>query len=325
MPLRAPIETMPSQNKYFPFALRALLLLISLEGLGQSLCFLFGVPGTAAVVRQDDQLGWSFFGKRKQGNYWYRFNSIGLRGDDANLKSPVELMFLGDSVTVGKQVPEDKTFSAILGGVNAGFDGYSTMQERDRFKRDLYRLKPKLLVLVACANDIMSNEQNNAVIRETIKDNSSLQNKINIFKYEGFYRLYYMLRFFNERTSPVYDDYYLGLTTTPVDRHAWRDWTNAVLDIKESAKGSRFILVLAPPRKQVEAYRRGAAKFWLNDEFSGFCRMRDLTCLDLLPTLGAHGNPGELYHDYIHPNELGHRIIAQELRHFIPSSRNHSK
>ncbi|TLV03923.1 SGNH/GDSL hydrolase family protein [Dyadobacter luticola] len=97
----------------------------------------------------------------------YQINSLGVRDDEKSLENP-EIIFLGDSFTMGWGIDQDKTFAHLtekqLGvkALNAGISSYGTFREMLLFKK-LQRDSCKLLVIQYCDNDL---EENVAHLRE---------------------------------------------------------------------------------------------------------------------------------------------------------------
>lgn len=128
--------------------------------------------------RHDSLLGWSqqpgsadtFVGPRPfpvEFRTPVRINSIGLRGDELAPLPPggKRVLVLGDSFVAGFEVPEDKTYSAVLQTqlsealgvpvqvVNAGVRGYGTDQAYLYYRERARQLQPDLVVLHETRND----------------------------------------------------------------------------------------------------------------------------------------------------------------------------
>lgn len=104
----------------------------------------------------------------RYGNVLVTYNERGLRDRPILTKGPDEyrILALGDSVTFGWGVDQDKTFAArlesLLPGrlhrpvrvINSGVGGYNTVQEVTYFKQDGIALQPDLVLLTYVQNDI---------------------------------------------------------------------------------------------------------------------------------------------------------------------------
>jgi hypothetical protein len=118
---------------------------------------------------------------RREGAAYVRINRDGFRGPDyPRRKAPgtVRVAVIGDSYVEAIQVPEDKTFSAVIGrelmdcpmlkgkrveAINFGVDGYGTAQELIALQRKVWAYSPDIVVLaIFLGNDI----RNNSVVLE---------------------------------------------------------------------------------------------------------------------------------------------------------------
>ena len=108
----------------------------------------------------------------RYGDVVVTYNERGLRDQPILPKAPGEyrILALGDSVTFGWGVDQDKTFVArlesLLPGrlhrpvrvINSGVGGYNTVQEVTYFKREGVTLQPDLVLLTYVQNDIEVNK-----------------------------------------------------------------------------------------------------------------------------------------------------------------------
>lgn len=94
-------------------------------------------------------------------------NSLGLRNREIGVKRSPRIIFLGDSITLGRDVAEEDTFvrrveasarqrGSDLEVINAGIDGASSRDEIALLKTDLLPLRPDLVVLCFFLNDYMT-------------------------------------------------------------------------------------------------------------------------------------------------------------------------
>jgi len=104
-----------------------------------------------------------------------RINRLGLRGEEIHEEKPgentVRILMLGDSVTAGFEVGEERTFAARLGSalnrcagngfryetINAGVRGYGTDQSLLYYEREGRRLGASLVVYTLVQNDVYEN------------------------------------------------------------------------------------------------------------------------------------------------------------------------
>jgi lysophospholipase L1-like esterase len=92
----------------------------------------------------------------------YRINSLGLRGDEINsIKTKKRIIALGNSCTFGWRMSDQETYAnrleALLDGeyevINAGIPGYTSLQGKRFFERELIHLKPDIVLILFAWND----------------------------------------------------------------------------------------------------------------------------------------------------------------------------
>jgi hypothetical protein len=129
----------------------------------------------------DDYRGWGLNPGahgwyRREGVAYVRINHDGFRGPDYLQPKPhgiLRVAVLGDSYVEAMQVPEDKTFTAVIGrelgecpllkgkrveAINFGVDGYGTAQELITLRRKVWRYSPDVVVLaIFLGNDVRNN------------------------------------------------------------------------------------------------------------------------------------------------------------------------
>jgi lysophospholipase L1-like esterase len=103
--------------------------------------------------------------------YGVTIDALGLRGTDAPALEPApgrtRVLCLGDSVTFGFHVEDDQTYPARLQArlgpavevLNAGCGHLTIADERRWFAEKLAALRPKVVVLQFCGNDVDPSEQ----------------------------------------------------------------------------------------------------------------------------------------------------------------------
>lgn len=275
------------------------------------------------VVKPDSLLGWTFVGHRAQadvglGGFDLRFNRFGMRGGEVP-SGPVPLLILGNSITMAQHVPEEKTFACLLGAVNAGFDGYNTFQQRDKFRRDLLTLEPRCVGLVVSPHDIASEETTRTSIRRTLDVNRSLPGAG--VRVPAWMELAYgqIMSLFGAEMGEDPQRMELAILNrvrNPIPDAEWDDWTRALLDIKRLTGSGRFFVIYMPPRVEVRVYRRQPGAFAINARLKQFCAANGLPLLDLLGPLALQ-DPDMIYLDRVHFNERGHATVAQQVSGFV--------
>jgi hypothetical protein len=122
--------------------------------------------------------GWN----TKEGDAFVSINHQGFRGPETSFAKPpntIRIAVLGDSFTEAQQLPEDQTFSAVIGRalancpalggrkdevLNLGVNGYGTAQELMTMRHQAWLFSPDIVVLaIFTGNDIV----NNSVVLET--------------------------------------------------------------------------------------------------------------------------------------------------------------
>jgi len=288
-----------------------------LEGIAQLLVFFLVTPPQKSIAVEDSQLGWVFQGCRDQaslgyGNFELCFNQQSLRMDKT-IQSPVSVMVLGNSITLSQQIAAQKTFVHLIGGVNAGFDGYTTYQQLERFSKDLHHLAPEQLILVVEVTDIISSQESKKKAGLTLWSNLEIQRNsplLNVLRREGIWQLYLWKSQLDMETRQ--DLIFLKLVNKPIDSAVWREWTEAVLEIRKLQKSREFVIVFSPPRSQVQAYLEGNRHFLINETLRNFCQGSSIPFVDLLPALAANHSE-EVFYDARHYNELGHQLASIRL------------
>ncbi|MDA8141164.1 MAG: SGNH/GDSL hydrolase family protein [Desulfobacteraceae bacterium] len=301
----------------------SLSILFSAEYVGSK--FEIRQDSSGKIAKSDELLGWVGIPGSQRENWIdgrrvkIQLNSKGLRGPEPTLRA--EFMFLGNSVTFAQHVAEKETFVSLLGGINAAFDGYNTMRERDFFLRDLSGYRPRNLVLIVTAGDVMTEAENLANIHETLSSGMMIQKTQNFLDRWLNYLRYSSSIYALLSRSPVLnqsrkDNRYLELVRKPIPAETWRQWTKAILDIKKGAPDSRLYIVLSPPRMAVRLSRQNILSCNLNNELSRFCREKQIPFLDLLPVLAGH-DADLIFHDFTHYTADGHKLVADAIARFF--------
>lgn len=116
----------------------------------------------------------TYWHKSYDGRWWFKINSQGFRSDvDYSYQKPkdtLRVLVLGDSFTIGYEVAQEETYSAVLERelkkqgmkaevINAGVSGFSNAEELVFLEQEGVRYQPDVVVLGYYGNDFLDNVQ----------------------------------------------------------------------------------------------------------------------------------------------------------------------
>lgn len=289
-----------------------------------------------SVVIPDSELGWIFAGRRVQKGYGHilRFNSLGIRGGEIDLENgSYKIVLIGDSVTMGQAVSEEKTFSGIISEklksekdnyevINAGFGGYSLYQIKLAFERIFANVNNLYLVVYSfCSNDIMSNENSKKMIKETYKRNLHLSKKYSPMFFKAIHAFKEIRRRKREAKSIDKDKWYYNLIQKKPDEEAWSDFKNNLIEIKNMVenKGGLFTISLLPPRGYFY-FGEGNENSVVFQMIEEFCRENDILVISTYRAVYHNGDESQFI-DQAHFSEKGHSTVANYLCDYIQKLR----
>lgn len=185
----------------------------------------------------------------------YHVNSMGFRDDENSLNFP-EIIFLGDSYTMGWGVNQEENYVSLLEKklnkktLNLGIASYGTAREYRAFER-IKHDSCKLVILQFCPNDTTEN-------RAFVKNNYQLNiSPKDVFEKEvrwnKIYQLYFPLKYihssinylFKKLTPTFNDDKKAPSTITEgISEKALSDFFLIIEKIKESFSGKILIFNL---------------------------------------------------------------------------------
>lgn len=243
--------------------------------------------------------------------YEIKTNSYGFRDAEHGLtkKEPklLRVAFIGDSITLGLKVGEENTFVRLfeklardaypawkIQAMNFGIDGYHVMQIYELARTKVLRFSPDMVVYVMCLNDFDFEDASGKKMLYFKKPNSFLLEKLaQLYKrlLQKEYHRYYFDR--NKQTAFLYI---------------------AKLQELLQREGIRFQIALLPVfEKTGDGFKNYPLKD-LHREIGRFLAEHKLATVDLIENFATKDNPPRFYaHDIWHPNEEGHRFIAQQL------------
>ena len=285
-----------------------------------------------SIVILDSELGWIFAGRRVQKRYGHilRFNSLGLRGGEIDLENgSYKIVLIGDSLTMGQEVSEEKTFSGIISEklkskkdnyevINAGFGGYTLYQIKFVFKRIFANVNNLYLVVYNfSANDMMSNESAKNYIKETYRHNIQLSKKYRPMIFKAIHAFKEIRRKKREAKSIVKDKWYYNLIETKPPEEVWSDFINNLIEMKNMVenKGGLFAISLLPPRGYFY-FGEGDENSIVFQMLEEFCRENDILVIPTYRAVYRNGDASQFI-DQAHFSEKGHSTIANYLCDYI--------
>jgi lysophospholipase L1-like esterase len=290
-----------------------------------------------SIVIPDSELGWVFTGRRVQKRYGHilRFNNLGLRGGEIDLENgSYKIVLIGDSVTMGQNVSEEKTFTGIISEklksekdnyevMNAGFAGYTLYQIKLAFKRIFANVNNlHLVVYNFCANDMMSNENAKNMIKDTYRHNIHLSTKYRPMLFKAIYAFKDTRRIKKEATSTVKDKWFYNMIETMPPEEVWSDFMNNLIEIKNMVenKGGLFAISLLPPRGYFYFGEgdQNSIVFQMTEEV---CRENDILVIPTYKAIYQNGDESQFI-DQVHLSEKGHSTVADYLCDYIPRLKN---
>jgi lysophospholipase L1-like esterase len=260
----------------------------------------------------------------------YRINSLGLRGEEVNkVKTKPRILILGNSCSFGWGVSYAETYGEQLETllqdtfevINAAVPGYTSLQGKRFFEKELIRLQPDIVIILfawndhwAAANQIADKDQEfppQVII--------SLQNFLSRFH---FYRLVRKLLLSAVERNPdsLFD------RRAPVYRVGLDDFRKNLRDICRLAHsiGATPILLTSPIPALTTYYLPGVRSpmHRYHEKYNQV--IRDLAAsdsIDLVDLAREFDKYSDLYDDAtkdpIHFNAKGHTVAAQTLAEYI--------
>ena len=267
-------------------------------------------------------------------------NAAGYRGPERPAAKPPgvwRILALGDSVTYGMDVKAGEAFAGQLEAklnaagagpaevLNFGVPGYNSFQEYELLKTRGLALDPDLVVMTFTADDVETSPViinvggEYSLFRNQFEGIGALNNLVHwaVFRHSHLYRFLYKYAALAVAAKGArFDDVYV---------HPRSQWKNVLL-VADLCRQRRigFLLVLSPwllPHYQAPAGDPDAMDVRefhryqeAMDEIRRFAREDRIDVLDLGPLYEKY--TGKLKNrpcDHMHPNPLGHRLIAEQL------------
>lgn len=279
----------------------------------------------------------------RYGNITYHFNRLGYRDVDHDPRERRRrLVWLGDSVSFGLGVDQDRTFVDLLQKrlaaaeppldvVNLAIFAYHTGNEVDALREDGLPLRPELVVVQFYMNDFSTPGTGASTpgtapappppppglwdrlvaVKNRFLYKSALARRLSqISGRAGFLLVHDLRRRFPETLNDAQPKADLELLRThPDDRSIAAFQALAAIRDIAARSGARLFVFISPDEVQLFTPRYDA----INERFARFCASQRIDCWDPLPALRAAEDRDQLFHDGVHYSPTGHARMAELL------------
>lgn len=300
-------------------------------------------PGGRFVLRPNADLTVP----ERYGDIRYRLNREGYRDADRvpNEKSTRRVLLLGDSVTFGLGVAQDRIYAALLGQelarrgggsieappevINLAIFAYDSLDELAAFEEDGAKYRPDTVVLQFYLNDFAvrlkaartSTGGTSApapsptfgprliAVKNRVLFGSALYRRLNQAVAGLSYRLFHDLR--RERYPETLSRDEIRADDAYLAEHpadATVPTFDAIARIRQAAeaKGARFLVFLSPD--EVQLFDRTFDR--VTERILRFCAAEGIACFDPLPAFRARSDKAQLFLDGVHYSTHGHAVVA---------------
>jgi lysophospholipase L1-like esterase len=331
------------------------LLLLLIEGTLRLFGFSFSVPrlewGAKWGVAEDPTLAWSWLpvpgAMCNLLHHSFRFNEMGFRGPLFQKTKPpgtIRIVCMGDSVTMGWWVSDDKTYcyqlqqilsaqgSQKVETINAGVMAFTSYQGLHYLQTKILDLKPDIITISYNWND--HSPANKGIQDKNLSAGDILSGR---FSFLQHLRLFQLAQFtvsgFQHRDSTKTQDLSESLsedTAGPI-RVLPDDYRRNLEKIIETAKNNGIVpILLTEPcgsefrfkglesDLQHSGRRQHALNFQYNTAVKKLAKEKGVICVDLVP---VYREKQPRFWDSIHPAAGGHLLIAAELAQVIRNLR----
>ncbi len=269
----------------------------------------------------------------RYGDIVYRFNHQGYRDHDHDpaWRGP-RLVWLGDSVTFGLGVAQDRTYAARIGSrlaaasppwdtANLAIFAYDTRHELLTFEQDGIQLHPRVVVLEFFMNDFSISSaaapqppdigwtDRLAALRNRLLYKSVLFLRAQQLVLGGSFRLFHDLRrrrFPGSLNSSEPAAETAKLTAHPDDASLPTFAALAALARTVREHGARFLVFISPDEAQLFTDRFDL----INRRVGAFCRRAGIAAFDPLPLLRVRADRTRLFYDGVHYSDYGHQVMT---------------
>jgi hypothetical protein len=299
---------------------------------------------TAKPIRYDKKIGWKskenyfFNGTKKDadGNNYkviITTNNLGFRYFSKYPNNKINLFFVGDSFTHALDVSDNKTYYALISqrfndtAVFAyGAIGYGTLQEYMIIDEYINLIKPNIIILQMCTNDIIDNDYGLQLpLLETMHGGRRpfLNDQGNIIYKRTGYVPDLLLKHFRLLYSI---DWRLTLLQSIIKNKLFND-KDEIITLKDIHKSSLFNHALNTTKNIMELIKQRAPGILLlsfcadnnqpaYDKLKEISESLDIKFIDGIPQSNKKCEANGLCvtaEDGEHWNELGHQIAADKI------------
>ena len=320
----------------------------------------FGLNYWPLLYQADDQLGYRYAPNRssyRQETYEINqpitINSTGFYGEVRpieNKRDATRIAILGDSFTVGFEVPYGSNYPSVLESIlnetspacpcevlNFGLDGTGTVQHARILERFALKFQPDIVILTFYENDVRDvafgiphrEEYEGYLLMYRDADPSPLRSTVDSLNampwaVRAVLTHSYLARVINRRFFPG-----TPLNNTIKSKEEPLHTLDAALDIVieeframdaacQLAK-CKFVVVTMPS-KFIVAGDVKPARAAIYRDIGLRLEAMEMARFDLLNSFTAHSEGEQLFWQYdSHPTIAGHRLIAQEIAGFLES------
>lgn len=272
------------------------------------------------------------------------FNGFGYRDAERSPQpapGTVRVLALGDSVTFGMGVAQERTYprqaevllSAARGApvevLNLGMPGYNTLHQLAQLRELGLGLQPKIVVVGFLYNDIelSSAQKGEGVVKDQPVESLPRKIKSGIngaylwLKQHSLFVAWLSPRLANAlrplgvkgfgQVGEIKDQY--------VDSNPnWRRMQQALLEMKQltAERGIELVVMIIPAMAKFSDATYPIKEY--HQAVAGFCRSNGIKVLDLLPAFwGGDGTQYWISATDGHPNAQGQKIIAEALAAYL--------
>ncbi len=281
----------------------------------------------------------------------WRSNAEGVRADRDYGPKPdgvTRILVLGDSFTVGDQVPLEDTYPGVMQRlfdrhrgaravevINAGFPSYGTIHAARYLDKFGVAFAPDIIIFGATPNDLVENinplatiARDGALVRADATDGqiAAWYDRTRWYSLPG----YWQRSFFKRRLDILWSRVTVG--PPYVHRRAFMVAQDAesidLYDVvyrqidhmraRARSIGAAFVIMAIPLREQFGSMGDGLDPSLYGRRLGAYAAQNNIRFLDLYPLFADHPNPANLYWaEDIHCTAAGYELIGRSLYNFL--------